>query len=194
MEDINIYWYYDSKHGAEDDLVGEIYANDYDLRSKIAPASTSAPSTLASPKKSSHAHKATSSSTIASKKVSLGKEIATPEDVNLYYNIVDNMKKTKFDIYMFEISKLVLQQKLHMKTWKLKKVKKSNANDNGKETINIVKAYTSSSKSKSPSSLTVDFNKLPPYLNNDIIGKRYKSMTPPLILTFEIFNTKYTIV
>jgi hypothetical protein len=50
MEIVNIYYDYDSKHGVEDDLVGEIYANDYDLIT-LAPTSTSSPSTPAPRKK-----------------------------------------------------------------------------------------------------------------------------------------------
>jgi hypothetical protein len=75
-----------------------------------------------------------------------------------------------------------------MKAWKVKEDKKSNVNEKGKETINNVKSSTSSSKRKYHGNLIEYFNKLPPLLDNFIIGKRSKSMTPPLLLTFQIFN------
>ena len=111
IETVNLYWDYDPEQGVEDDLVGEIYMNDYDLGSKGAPASTSAPPTPSPTKKSTNAPKAISSGTILGKKVSPSKAVATHEDVNLDYNIVDNMKKMKVDIAMFDVSKLQPQQK-----------------------------------------------------------------------------------
>jgi hypothetical protein len=52
----------------------------------------------------------------------------------------------------------------------------------------MVKNIATLNKSKSPDNLIVAFNKLPPSLNNAIIGKTLKSMTPHFVLTFEIFN------
>lgn len=101
--------------------------------------------------------------------------VSTLEYVNLDYNIVDNTRKTKDDISMFELSKLELKPKLLMKAWKVEEDKTSNVNDKGKETTNIVKTSTSSSKNKSPSNLIASFNKMPASLNNAILGKICKN-------------------
>ena len=74
--------------------------------------------------------------------------VATPEDVNLDYSIVNNMKKMKAYISMFDLSKLEKQQKLLMKAWKTREYKNSNVNDKGKEIIGIFKSSISSRKSK----------------------------------------------
>ena len=62
--------------------------------------------------------------------------------VNVDYNIVENMKITKVDVSMFELSKLEPQWQLLTKAWK--DDKNSNTNEKGKETDNIVKTSISS--------------------------------------------------
>ena len=89
--------------------------NDYDVRSNGDPTSIGAPYALAPPKKSNNEPKVANLGTTTSKKVSSSKEVATPKDVNLSYNIVDNMNKMNVNISMFDISKLEPQQKLLMK-------------------------------------------------------------------------------
>lgn len=110
IQTIILYWDVDPKIKVEDESVGEICTNDYDLRSKGALASSSDPSTLDLPKKSTNRTKATSPSTTRSKKVSPSKEVSTPKAINMNYNIVENMKRMRVDISMFELSKLGLQQ------------------------------------------------------------------------------------
>ena len=92
----------------------------------------------------------------------------------------------KADIFIYGLSKIMSQQHLFMTAWKDDKTSKVENKD--KKTVNMVKNLVALNKSKSPDSFIEAFNKLPPSLNNAIIGKRSKSMTHPFLITFEIFN------
>ena len=50
--------------------------------------------------------KSTTLGTIGGKKVSKGKKVATLEIVDIDYSVVEDMKKTRSNIYIFELSKI----------------------------------------------------------------------------------------
>lgn len=67
----------------DDEMVGEICANDYNLRVKGGPTSASAPSTFSQP----------IMSTNRGKMVGQCKSSHTINVVNLYYNFVEDLRK-----------------------------------------------------------------------------------------------------
>jgi hypothetical protein len=85
------------------------------------------------------------------------------------YNIVDDMKKTKANITMFELSKLKHQQKLLLKELNVVPStplpSSKAANDSGQSPPGMVEATDSV-----------------------LIGDRSSSHTPPFLLTYEIYN------
>jgi len=85
------------------------------------------------------------------------------------YNIVDDMKKTKANITMFELSKLKHQQKLLLKE----------LNDVPSSPVPSAKAANDSSQP--PSGMVEATDAV-------LIGDRSNSHTPPFLLTYEIYN------
>ena len=88
------------------------------------------------------------------------------------YNIIDDMKKTRANITLYELSKLKHQQKIMMKEL------------HAVPTTSLPTAVASHNLGRPP---TNEINKIDP---NDIalIGGRSRSHTPPFRLTYEIFN------
>jgi hypothetical protein len=88
------------------------------------------------------------------------------------YNIIDDMKKTRANITLYELSKLKHQQKIMMKELHVV------------PTTSLPTAVASHNMGRPPTNM---INKIDP---NDIalIGGRSKSHTPPFLLTYEIFN------
>ena len=95
------------------------------------------------------------------------------------------MKKVKENISIFELSKISSQQEFIMKAWK--EDTKCSIEQKGNTVVNLVKHITTLTNGKE-TSMIASFNKIPIALNNTILGKGSKSMTPPFLLTFEIFN------
>lgn len=88
------------------------------------------------------------------------------------YNIIDDTKKTRANITLYELSKLKHQQKIMMKEL------------HAVPTTSLPTAVASHNLGRPP---TNTINKIDP---NDIalIGGRSRSHTPPFLLTYEIFN------
>lgn len=84
--------------------------NDYDLINKGDLSLTSTRSTLSPPKKSSPSPEVTSQDTNISKKVSIGKIVTTPKVINIDYNVVDDFKRMKYNITIYDLSNFVPQQ------------------------------------------------------------------------------------
>jgi hypothetical protein len=91
------------------------------------------------------------------------------------YNIVEDMKKVKANISLYEVSKLKQQQKFLLK--ELNAVPAS-------PLPTVVTAKASKGKGKPPN---VSSDKIDPS-DAILIGDRSNSHTPPFLLTFEIFN------
>ena len=88
------------------------------------------------------------------------------------YNFIEDMKKTKANITMFELSKLKHQQKLLLK--ELNAVPSS-------PLLNVVLSKAAKGTGKPPSD-RVDAT------DDVLIGYRSNSHTPPFLLTYEIYN------
>ena len=88
------------------------------------------------------------------------------------YNIIDDMKNTRANITLYELSKLKHQQKIMMKELHVV------------PTTSLPTAVASQNMGRPPTNMN---NKIDP---NDIalIGGRSRSHTPPFLLTYEIFN------
>ena len=88
------------------------------------------------------------------------------------YNIIDDMKKTRANITLYELSKLKHQQKIMMKELHVV------------TTTSLPTVVASHNMGRPPTNM---INKIDP---NDIplIGGRSRSHTPPFLLTYEIFN------
>lgn len=95
------------------------------------------------------------------------------------------MKKAKSNISIFELSKICSQQELIMNAWK--EETKCFAKEKSVFFVNLVKYIISLTNGKE-TIIIATFNKISTSLNNAILGKKSKSMTPPFLLTFEIFN------
>ena len=108
-----------------------------------------------------------------SKKVSIGNKVSSPKIVNIDYNIAENMKKTRENIFVYDLSKLTSQQDLILNAWK--RDKEHSIKEKGKATVNFVKNITCLSKGKS-SNLITTFNKIIASLNNAIIMGKYQSL------------------
>lgn len=180
----NVYWDYTPRLDFDDEPIGEIFTNVYNLQSKWTLASTNSPSTISPSKKSTYGNKTIIQGTNGSKKASQGKSIPTPNVACLNYNVVVDLKKMKANIPMYELSKIAPQQEL-LKAWRVKYVKSSTAMEKGNSIVNNVKTSTVIDKRMSSSSMVATYNKIP-YINNVIMGKKYKSITPPFLLTFDI--------
>ena len=88
------------------------------------------------------------------------------------YNIIDDMKKTRANITLYELRKLKHQQKIMMKELHVVPI------------ASLPTAVASHNMGRPPTNV---INKIDP---NDIalIGGRSRSHTPPFLLTYEIFN------
>ena len=80
--------------------------------------------------------KATTLGTPRSNKVSKGKKVATPEIVDFDYSVIEDMKKTRENISIFELSKISSYQELVMKAWK--DDKEYSVEEKGKAIVNLV--------------------------------------------------------
>jgi len=88
---------------------------------------------------------------------------------SMEYNIVDDMKKTKANITMFELSKLKHQQKLLLKEL------------NAVPSTPLPSAKAANDSGQPPSGMVEATDSV-------LIGDRSNSHTPPFLLTYEIYN------
>lgn len=99
--------------------------------------------------------------------------------IPLNYDIVVDMKKTKVNISLYELSQLTSQKNLLFKAFEgvCNNVIATNKATNGSATTQT----NQSTSTKVPNLFTI---------NSDLIGKKYRSKTPPFPLTFEVYNNK----
>ena len=81
--------------------------------------------------------KVTTSGMTEGNKVSKGKKVATPEIVDIDYNIVEDMKKTRENVFVFELSIISAHQEFIMKSWK--DDKEYSSEEKGNTIDNLVK-------------------------------------------------------
>ena len=117
--------------------------------------------------------KATQTSPVQADETTPSKTLIVSDEME--YNIIDDMKKTRANITLYELSKLKHQQKIMMKELHAVPVAPLPA---------AVLSQASHNMGRPP---TNAINKIDP---NDIalIGGRSRSHTPPFLLTYEIFN------
>ena len=108
------------------------------------------------------------------------KNSGTKEPITqLEYDIIDDLKKLKANISVFELLKIPCIQSQAIQSLTGNKVSK------GK----VVNAFDrSDNKGKFTSQTNKVISPKPSQVNDELIGKKSKSTTPPFLLTFEIFN------
>ena len=213
---LNLIWDETEVDNEDDDVMGEAcVGNDYNLRSKGAPTSSNSPSTLKkATKKSSTATTSTPKETYTRKSPkknktnendSTGNKSTTNMDItrkilgdlNLHYDVVENLKKMKENITVFELCKITqLREKLHESFHHIQgsrdvmvgNTKETPKGENVKAN-KMTKTSTVANTSADYKAKTIDEKgKGDPRVHGALIEKKYRSQTPPFLLTFEIFN------
>ena len=193
--------------------------NDYNLGSKGAPKTTNTPSSSKTNNKSSSSKKSSTDKTLEKEKekeiikeIKKEKEV-TPSrtpisldlthkilgDLKLDYDVVEDLKKMKANIIVFELCKITqLREQLrdalqHIQGPQEVVIGNSKAalKEKNVKTIKVGKTSTitntSSTKNKYKTT-DEEVKRLNPRADGALIGRKSRSQTPPFLLTFEIFN------
>jgi hypothetical protein len=122
-----------------------------------------------------------------------------PGDLKLDYDVVEDFKKMKANITVFELCKITQWREQLRDALQTIQAPQDVVNSNSKatpkeknvKTTNVVKTLVVANKSSSDSKekkTEEEVRKSNPRADGALIGKRSRSQTPPFLLTFEIFN------
>lgn len=109
---------------------------------------------------------------------------------NLDYNIVDDIKKSRANITYFDLLKLMQQRDLLLKDMNERNCKTPTASSTQTKKP-MSKHVSTTSATQIPSVMEATLSKMnrkPQDVSAAMIGRKLKSMTPPFLITFEIFN------
>ena len=193
--------------------------NDYNLRSKGALKKNDTPSTSKTNNKNVVAKQQSIDKTLEKEKEKeITKEIVkekevTPSrtpislnliqkilgDLKLDYDVVEDLKKMKSNIIVFELCKITqLREQLRDALQHIQGPQdvvisntKATPKENNVKTTKVVKTSTiaNTSRTENKDKTTKEEVKRPnPRADGTLIGRKYRSQTPPFLLTFEIFN------
>lgn len=99
--------------------------------------------------------------------------------IPLNYDIVEDMKKTKANISLYELAHLTSHKNLLFKAFR---GVRNNATATNRSTTGLEATQTNQSDlTKVPNPLSI---------NNALIGHKSRSQTAPFLLTFEVYNNK----
>lgn len=103
------------------------------------------------------------------KQLNKGKQVSSPEVLDIDYSIMEYMKKDKQNISILYLSKVSSQQELTMKAWK--ENIECFVEEKGDVVVNLNKHITTPTNGKETSMIVV-FKKFPTSLNNTIFGRK----------------------
>ena len=99
---------------------------------------------------------------------------------SLYYDIVEYVKKTRANISFFKLAHLNSQNNLIFKALGGTNTTSTPTNTNTPLGLTTTRA----------NQITISNMLNQPAANSALFGQKYKSMTPPFLLNFEVFNNK----
>lgn len=109
---------------------------------------------------------------------------------NIDKNIMDDLKKFKANTTYFDLLKLTHQRDLLLKAmneWNYK-APTTSSTQTKKPTSKIVSTTSVAQISSAMETMLSKMNLKPQDVNATMIGRKSKSMSPPFLITFEIFN------